>query len=73
MRLSVGVFRLQQFHEEIVAMASESQAEHEKVLRKVEQRKVQAALKEAVEPDFMRRGMDTVCRYDVMIYEIWIQ
>ena len=38
-------------------MASESQAEHDKVLRKVEQRKVQAALKEAVEPDFMRLGI----------------
>lgn len=52
-RLALKLATLQQFHEEMVALASESQAEHDKMLRKVEQRKVQAALKQAVEPDFM--------------------
>lgn len=52
-RLALKLATLQQFHEEMVALASESQAEHDKMLRKVEQRKVQAAVKEAVEPDFM--------------------
>ncbi|CAJ1454302.1 unnamed protein product, partial [Effrenium voratum] len=52
-RLALKLATLQQFHEEMVAVATESQAEHEKMLRKVEQRKVQAAIKQAVEPDFM--------------------
>jgi len=52
-RLALKLATLQQFHEEMVSLASESQAEHDKMLRKVEQRKVQAALKQAVEPDFM--------------------
>jgi len=52
-RLALKLATLQHFHEEMVSLASESQAEHDKVLRKVEQSKVQAALKQAVEPDFM--------------------
>eukprot|EP00439_Symbiodinium_sp_Y106_P019657 s4064_g2.t1 len=52
-RLALKLATLQQFHEEIVEEAAQSQQEHDNMLRKVEQRKIQAALKQAVEPDFM--------------------
>eukprot|EP00930_Biecheleria_cincta_P034380 TRINITY_DN2376_c0_g1_i1.p1 TRINITY_DN2376_c0_g1~~TRINITY_DN2376_c0_g1_i1.p1 ORF type:complete len:657 (+),score=154.20 TRINITY_DN2376_c0_g1_i1:154-2124(+) len=52
-RLALKLATLQQFHEDMVAEVSQTQAERDKILRKVEQRKVQAALRRRLEPDFM--------------------
>eukprot|EP00931_Biecheleriopsis_adriatica_P049649 TRINITY_DN28723_c0_g1_i1.p1 TRINITY_DN28723_c0_g1~~TRINITY_DN28723_c0_g1_i1.p1 ORF type:complete len:724 (-),score=214.48 TRINITY_DN28723_c0_g1_i1:85-2256(-) len=52
-RLALKLATLQQFHEEMVVEVSQTQVQRDKILRKVEQRKVQAALRRHVEPDFM--------------------
>jgi len=52
-RLALKLATLQQFHEDMVAEVCQTQAESDKILRKVEQRKVQAALRRRLEPDFM--------------------
>lgn len=52
-RLALKLATLQQFHEDMVVEVSQTQAERDKILRKVEQRKVQAALRRRLEPDFM--------------------
>ncbi|CAE8723518.1 unnamed protein product [Polarella glacialis] len=52
-RLALKLATLQQFHEEMVVEVAETQVERDKILRKVEKRKVEAALRRHVEPDFM--------------------
>lgn len=52
-RLALKLAKLEQFHEELVVEVAETQAQRDKVLRKVEKRKVAAALRRHMEPDFM--------------------
>jgi len=52
-RLALKLATLEQFHEDVAVQVSEVQAERDRVLQQVTERKAEEALRRRVEPDFM--------------------
>lgn len=82
-RLALKLASLEQFHEEVAVHVSEFQAECDRVLRRVSERKSEEAMRRRVEPDFMcpivhERMMQPVLAADGHTYEreaieTWVQ